>query len=102
LPCARISRVAFSGRTLLIFPERMSLELVLEVIGREESLEDIVDLEDEALAETGNVILNSWVATLASLLTSGLKMSLPIVIRGDSNAFRSLVLPPRIVLAYQI
>jgi chemotaxis protein CheC len=44
-----------------------------------------VDLEDEALAETGNIILNSWVATIANLLKSGLKMSLPIVIRGDSN-----------------
>ena len=55
------------------------------VVGRELPLEDIVDLEDEALAETGNIILNSWVATIANLLKSGLKMSLPVVIRGDSN-----------------
>src|SRR6188508_3090981 len=65
---------AFSGRAMLIFPERNSLELVRAVVGRELPLDDIVDLEDEALAETGNIILNS-----------GLKMSLPIVIRGDSN-----------------
>jgi chemotaxis protein CheC len=76
---------AFSGRALLIFPERASLELVREVVGRQESLEDIVDLEDKALAETGNIILNSWIATLANLLKSALKMSLPIVIRGDSK-----------------
>jgi chemotaxis protein CheC len=76
---------AFSGRALLIFPERTSLELVREVVGRDESLDDIVDLEDEALAETGNIILNSWVATLANLLKSALKMSLPVVIRGDSQ-----------------
>jgi hypothetical protein len=60
-------------------------------------LEDIVDLEDEALAETGNIILNSWVATIANLLKSALKMSLPIVIRGNSkqmfeSATSSLVL----------
>jgi len=48
-------------------------------------LEDIVNLEDEALAETGNIILNSWVATIANLLKSGLKMSLPTVVRGDSS-----------------
>ena len=76
---------AFSGRALLIFPERNSLELVREVVGRELPLEDIVDLEDEALAETGNIILNSWVATIANLLKSALKISLPIVVRGDSQ-----------------
>ncbi len=76
---------AFSGRALLIFPERNSLELVRAVVGRQLPLDDIVDLEDEALAETGNIILNSWVATIANLLKSALKMSLPIVIRGDSQ-----------------
>ena len=76
---------AFSGRALLIFPERNSLELVRAVVGRQLPLEDIVDLEDEALAETGNIILNSWVATIANLLKSGLKMSLPIVVRGNSS-----------------
>jgi len=88
---------AFSGRALLIFPERNSLELVREVVGRELPLEDIVDLEDEALAETGNIILNSWVATIANLLKSALKMSLPVVVRGDGqhmfeNSGSSLVL----------
>ena len=68
-----------------LFPERNSLELVRAVVGNELPLEDIVDLEDEALAETGNIILNSWVATLANLLKSALKMSLPVVIRGDSS-----------------
>jgi chemotaxis protein CheC len=76
---------AFSGRALLIFPEASSLELVRVVVGRQLSLEDIVNLEDEALAETGNIILNSWVATIANLLKSGLKMSLPTVVRGDSR-----------------
>ena len=76
---------AFSGRALLIFPEASSLELVRVIVGRQLSLDDIVNLEDEALAETGNIILNSWVATIANLLKSGLKMSLPTVVRGDSR-----------------
>jgi chemotaxis protein CheC len=59
--------------------------LVRVVGGRALTLEDIVDLEDEALAETGNIILNSWVATLANLLKRGLKMSLPVVVRGDGR-----------------
>jgi chemotaxis protein CheC len=76
---------AFSGRALLIFPETSSLELVRAVVGRDFPLEDIVSLEDEALAETGNIILNGWVATIANLLRRGLKMSLPVVVRGDSR-----------------
>lgn len=76
---------AFSGRAMLIFPEKNSLELVRAVVGGQLPLEDIVDLEDEALAETGNIILNSWIATIANLLKSALKMSLPIVVRGDSQ-----------------
>jgi chemotaxis protein CheC len=72
----------FSGRALLIFPEANSFELVRVVVGRELPLEDIGNLEDEALAETGNIILNSWVATIANLLKSTLKMSLPVVVRG--------------------
>ena len=82
---------AFAGRALLIFPEKNSLELVRAVVGRQLPLEDIVDLEDEALAETGNIILNSWVATIANLLKKNLKMSLPVVIRRDqSHIFESV------------
>jgi chemotaxis protein CheC len=76
---------ALSGRALLIFPEASSLELVRIVVGKHLPLEDIVDLEDEALAETGNILLNSWIATLANLLRQGLKMSLPVVIRGHNH-----------------
>jgi chemotaxis protein CheC len=75
----------FSGRALLIFPEANSLELVRVVVGRHLPLEDIVNLEDEALAETGNIILNSWVAMIANLLKQPLKMSLPVVIRRDQH-----------------
>src|SRR5688572_20872137 len=54
------------GRALLIFPEENSLELVRSLVGAELSNEDIIELEQEALAETGNVILNSCLATIAN------------------------------------
>jgi chemotaxis protein CheC len=73
----------FSGRALLIFPEAQSLELVRTIVGPEHSLEDVIDLEQEALAETGNIILNACLATIANLLRRTMRMSLPSVIRGD-------------------
>ena len=57
----------FAGRALLIFPEAQSLELVRSIVGDEHSLEDVIDLEQEALAETGNIILNGvWPRSLTS------------------------------------
>ncbi|HEY0328439.1 MAG TPA: chemotaxis protein CheX [Rhodopseudomonas sp.] len=75
----------FSGKALLIFPQAQSLELVRSIVGHEHSLEDVIDLEQEALAETGNVILNACLATIANLLRRTMRMSLPSVIRGDGK-----------------
>ena len=73
----------FSGQALLIFPEAHSLELVRSIVGPEHSLEDVIDLEQEALAETGNIILNACLGTIANVLRKTMRMSLPAVIRGD-------------------
>jgi chemotaxis protein CheC len=75
----------FSGRALLIFPEAQSLELVRSIVGEEHSLEDVIDLEQEALVETGNVILNSCLATIANVLRRTMRMSLPSIVRGDGE-----------------
>jgi chemotaxis protein CheC len=75
----------FSGRALLIFPEDQSLELVRSIVGPEHPLEDIMDLEQEALSETGNIILNACLATIANVLHKPMQMSLPLVIRGDGS-----------------
>jgi chemotaxis protein CheC len=73
---------SFSGRALLIFPEANSLALVRAILGRDMPLDDVADIEDEALAETGNIILNSFVATMANVFKRALNMSLPSVMRG--------------------
>ena len=83
-----------TGRALLIFPEAKSLELVRAVIGRDLSIEEIIELEQEALAETGNIILNGCLATMANLLQRNLKISLPEVLRGESSKFFNLAPPP--------
>jgi chemotaxis protein CheC len=83
-----------TGRALLIFPETKSLELVRAITGGDLPLEDIIELEQEALAETGNILLNSCLATIANMLQRSLKMSLPEVLRGNAATFFSLAPPP--------
>ncbi len=73
----------FSGRALLIFPEKKSLDLVRAVTGGELSAAEVIEIESEALAETGNVILNSCLATMANMLKRSLTMTIPEVLRGD-------------------
>ena len=82
------------GRALLIFPETKSLELVRAITGGDLPLEDIIELEQEALAETGNVLLNSCLATIANMLHRSLKMSLPEVLRGNAATFFSVAPQP--------
>jgi len=83
-----------TGRALLIFPETRSLELVRAVTGGDLPIEDIIELEQEALAETGNVILNSCLATIANMLERSLKMSLPEILRGRGPEFFEIEPPP--------
>lgn len=83
----------FSGRALLIFPEANSLELVRAVAGDHLSLEDIAELEHEALAEIGNIILNGCMGTIGNLLRRNLIMSLPEILRGQGLDFFDLSNP---------
>lgn len=75
----------FSGRALLIFPQSNGLSLVRAIVGDEMEEAELLELEDEALAETGNVILNGCLGSMANMLQHSLKMSLPDVLRGDST-----------------
>ncbi len=75
----------FSGRALLIFPQSNGLSLVRAIVGDEMEEAELIDMEDEALAETGNVILNGCLGSMANMLQHSLKMSLPDVRRGDSS-----------------
>jgi len=81
---------AFSGQALLIFPEDNSLELVRAIVGDEVEAAEVASLKDEALAETGNVILNGCLGTIVNLLNQSLQMSLPKVLYGDGRVLFSV------------
>jgi len=80
----------FSGRALLIFPEANSMALVHAVTGGALSADEASEMETEALAETGNVVLNSCLATMANMLQRPLTMSLPEVLRVDGSTLFNL------------
>jgi chemotaxis protein CheC len=82
------------GRAFLIFPEAKSMELVRALVGAEASLDDIMELEQEALAETGNVILNTCLSTMANCLQRSVRISLPEVVHGESTEFLNLTSGP--------
>ena len=76
-----------TGRALLIFPDARSMELVRALVGGDLSLEEIMELEQEALAETGNVLLNGCLGTIANALERPLRISLPEVVHGQGAEF---------------
>ena len=85
---------AFSGQALLIFPEANSLELARAVLGDEADAAEVASLKDEALAETGNVILNGCLGTIVNMLNQSLQMSLPKVLYGDGRVLFSVDAQP--------
>lgn len=76
---------AFHGRALLIFPQEHGLELARAILGQDLPEDEVISMEEEALSETGNVILNSCLATMANMLERPLAMSLPQVVRTAGN-----------------
>lgn len=76
----------FCGDALLLFPQEKSLELVRALMkGEEVPLEMLTELQQDALMEVGNIILNSCLGSLANLLTHELTSELPIIITGTTT-----------------
>ena len=69
----------FATDALLLFPEQGSLEIVRRMLGEDTSAEHITELEQDALAEIGNIIINSCMSSLADLFGSEITGSLPRV-----------------------
>lgn len=83
----------FGGKALLIFPESNGETLVRAIVPEELDADGFKEIEDEALAETGNVILNGCLASMANMLQQSLSMSIPLVRRGSSAALFDLADP---------
>jgi len=76
---------AFNTEAFLMFPEEKSLEIVRLMVGQSLSLEELSEMEQEAMSEIGNIILNSCMATLANASGKELQGSLPMYHVGTGN-----------------
>jgi len=79
---------SFSGEALLMFPEENSLEIVRMMLGSTIPLAHLTELEQDALNEVGNIILNACMSAVADLLEIAFDGTLPVHSFGDTcNAF---------------
>lgn len=84
----------FYGDILLIFPERKSLDLVRHMLGDQQvPLDQLTELEQEALLEVGNIILNACLGSLANQLNLPVEGSLPTYVRGRGAKILDLGAP---------
>jgi len=69
---------AFWGDALLLFPDKQSLALVRALLKDEDlPMEMLSDMEQEALTEVGNIILNACLGSLANIFKQNLEFDLP-------------------------
>ncbi|PWC33978.1 chemotaxis protein CheC [Azospirillum sp. TSO35-2] len=82
----RLGGGLFAGCALLVVPQDGSLALVRAALPADVPAEDVPALEDEVLAELGNVVLNSALAQVANLLGGVIDTGLPALHRGTAAA----------------
>jgi chemotaxis protein CheC len=73
-----------TGRAFLIFPEASSLELVRAVSGESLGGGEAAELAAEALCETGNVVLQTCLSTIANMLHRTLTIGVPHLVRASA------------------
>jgi len=59
-------RGGFDGRSMLIFHEKNSMEVVRQLMGNNLPDEMIIEMQEEALNEIGNIVLNACIGTIAT------------------------------------
>jgi chemotaxis protein CheC len=79
----------FNTEAILMFPEEKSLEIVRLMVGDQITLEELTEMEQEAMSEIGNIILNSCMGALADISGKELHGSLPVYHVGTGDAILS-------------
>lgn len=80
----------FRANAHLLFPEDKSLELVKLMLGESVPHGTLTEMQQEALCEIGNIILNACVGAIANMLENECHSSLPSLYRGTMEQVISL------------
>lgn len=67
----------FEGSAILMFPQEQSLSLVRALLNDDLTLDKLTELEQEALKEVGNIILNACFGTVTNMLNLEVTISTP-------------------------
>lgn len=81
---------SFDTEAILMFPEEKSLEIVRLMVGGSLSMQELTEMEQEAMSEIGNIILNACVGMLANMFKDNLHSSLPTYHIGSSDDLLSI------------
>lgn len=95
-------RSTFSGKAILIFPEHRSLELVRLMVGVDTPMTQVTELEQDALAEIGNIVLNACLASLSTMFDQRFDLDIPQLVFGDSCAVLSDYSEDNVLILLQI
>jgi chemotaxis protein CheC len=94
----------FNTEAILMFPEEKSLEIVRLMVGETITMDELTEMEQEAMSEIGNIILNSCMGALADVSGKELHGSLPEyhvgtgdeILQTSGNPWNGLVLTLKI------
>ncbi|MCP3688498.1 MAG: chemotaxis protein CheC [Gammaproteobacteria bacterium] len=70
-------RGSFDARSMLMFQKDSSLEVVRQLMGDHLSDELVADMQEEALSEIGNIVLNACIGSIAHTLDNKFAVDLP-------------------------
>jgi len=95
-------RSDFDGHAVLIFPESRSLELVRLMVGIDVPLDQLTEMEKDALNEIGNIVLNSCLASLSDMFNQQFDCDIPQLLIGDSQTVLSSYSDNSVLILLQI
>jgi len=72
----------FRGSAMLLFPEEHSLELVRLLLQEDIDLAYLTEMEQEALVEVGNIILNACLGSIADIIGDEIINETPLPLKG--------------------
>lgn len=68
----------FSAQSMLLFPEKNSMEIVRQMLGEDLSDDTVMELQQEAFSEIGNIVLNACIGSFSDALNEEFKVDLPV------------------------